>query len=115
MQPNGIVSIEIFQFLDIGGTVLWQVAHSGSCFPPSPHNLLLESLRVPSQDYYKIIIGTAITVCSALEDSVSSEKAIQSREFPNFHPLYQKEWRSCCNCPISLTEHIFFLPLKGGC
>lgn len=90
MQSNGIVSIEIFQFLDIGITILWQVAHRDSCFPPLrlPHtNLLLESLRVPSQDYYKVIIGTAITVCSALEDSICSERAIQSREFPNFDLL----------------------------
>ena len=27
MQPNGIVSMEVFQFLDIGITKLWQIAY----------------------------------------------------------------------------------------
>lgn len=49
MQPHGIVSIEIFQFLDIGITKLWQTAHRDSRFPSPPHHLpqllLLESLR----------------------------------------------------------------------
>jgi len=60
MQPNGIVSVEMFQFLDIGITELWQIAQRGSCFPSTtslPPTFTLRKLKVPNQDYYKITLG----------------------------------------------------------
>lgn len=35
MQLSGIVSMEIFQILDSGISILWQVAPRGSCFHSS--------------------------------------------------------------------------------
>lgn len=71
MQPNGIVSVETFQFLDIGITELWQIAHRSSCFPPPasfPPTFTLRKLKVPNQDYYKITLGLQSQFTLALED-----------------------------------------------
>lgn len=71
MQCNGIVSIEIFQFLDIGITKLWQIAHRGSCFP-RPHrslqHLLLESLRSQTRIIVRLLLGLQSQFTLALED-----------------------------------------------
>lgn len=71
MQPNGIVSIEIFQFLDIGIAKLWQTAHRGSCLPPPhspPSHLLLESLRSQARIIIRLLLRLQSQFTLALED-----------------------------------------------